>query len=187
MSLDGPASDETLLQAATQGDHRAYSALAERHLGAVLAAATRILGDRDLAMDVAQEALLRGWRSLAEFRGESSFRGWIVKIAVNAALNEKRRRRPTLGESGDEDWRDTRERSPEDAAMDRELRTAFEAALADLPEPLRAALHLREVEDMAYKDIAEALGIPMGTVMSRLHKARLRLQESLRQFMGRGD
>ncbi len=180
-----------LVTRAQGGDREAYGQLAEAARPAVYAVAWRMTHDKETAMDVTQEALLRGWRSLKKFKGGSKLSTWLVRIAVNVVLNMQRsKRRKPLALAGEAigSLADPSERRPEDAASAGELRVAFARALDELPESLRAAVVLREVEGASYKEIATALDIPIGTVMSRLHNARKRLREALADFMpGHGE
>ncbi len=181
--------ESRLIDQALSGDRRAYGTLAEACRPALFAVVFRMTGDREAAMDATQEALLRGWRSLGQFQRGSKLSTWLVRIGVNVVLNERRRksRRPQevssdlLGPASDD-----RGPRPERDAAAHELQTAFRAALAELPDALRAAVVLRELEGQSYKEIAGALEIPVGTVMSRLHNARRLLRKRLLAFMPDG-
>ena len=137
----------------------------------------RLVGDRAEVDDLVQETYLRAWRGLGGFRGSSRFTTWLFRIAVNVARNWRRSQRPirTLSES--------REREiPAPPAFDDELLlAAYGRALDRLPDDLRATFVLHEAEGMSYRDVAETLNCPIGTVMSRLHRARARLLVDLRE------
>jgi RNA polymerase sigma-70 factor (ECF subfamily) len=139
----------------------------------------------DLADDVAQEAFLRAWQALASFDLARPFGPWICRIAANLAVNHvrsPRAREEELPEGhsevpvGGED--------PLTRVLDREAETLLERALEGLPRDQRAVLTLRVVEEMSYREIAEALGVPAGPVMSRLARARAKLAEALRPYLG---
>jgi RNA polymerase sigma-70 factor (ECF subfamily) len=137
----------------------------------------RMCGDANLAEDAAQEAFIRAWKHLPNYRPRSPFRNWVYRIATNAALDVLRRERETVDvdvlpipSSG---------AGPEAAVQEAEQSARVKQAVLELPEASRTVLVLREYEGLSYKEIADTLGIPIGTVMSRLNYARNRLRESL--------
>ena len=144
------------------------------------------------AEDLAQETFVRAFRGLRRFRGESSFRNWLYSIAANAARTrrgEQTRRAPVWetrieGDALPERHLASAESSPEQTVM---YRQALDRALASLPDPLRAAVVLRDVEGLEYRDIAATLGIPVGTVMSRIFRARRLLRPMLAELRTTGD
>lgn len=193
MTQGGGAEDEQgLVRRAQAGDTAAFEILVRRYQDRVYGLALRLLGNADDAMDVCQEALFRAYEALPRFRGGSAFYTWLYRIVVNQALDHLRRR-PGREEAAFDDRvaASAEGGTLSSAAADdpgvqieaRELQAALERAIALLPPVQRAAILLREVEGLSYSDIARALGCSMGTVMSRLHYARKRLQESLREYL----
>jgi RNA polymerase sigma-70 factor (ECF subfamily) len=193
----GP-SDVEAVDRARGGDHDAFRVLVERYQGRAYRLALRVLRDEEQARDAVQDAFLKAYVNLGRFEGRSSFYTWLYRLVMNLCLDLKRRdhgariaegaeppdleRIPTPDVRGADEgpWR-AHEESP-DAAVDRgELRGALARAIDELPEAARETLVLREVEGLSYAEIAESLGIPKGTVMSRLHYARRRVQDLLRQ------
>jgi RNA polymerase sigma-70 factor (ECF subfamily) len=167
--------DLELARAAAGGARDALEALLERHVDRVHAVCRRILGPGDDALDATQDALISVTRSIARFDGRSAFTTWLYRVATNAALDEHRRRarrpRPT------DALVDTASPAPgPDAAGDR---IDLDAALATLPEEFRAAVVLRDVCDLDYAEIAAVLGIPPGTVRSRIARGRAALATAL--------
>ena len=163
----------------------------ERYQDRIYRLALRVLRDEERARDAVQDAFLKVYQSLRRFEGRSSFYTWVYRLVLNLCLDLKRRDR-----SGREvEWDDAREvevaasevpasfaegeDAPADAILRKELRQQIAAAIDGLPEVARETLVLREVDGLSYAEIAEALGIPKGTVMSRLHYARKRVQEAL--------
>ena len=172
--------DETELQVivqAQQGDRRAFGELVRCHREGVINVVYRMCGDANLAEDAAQEAFIRAWKHLPNYRPQSPFRSWVYRIATNAALDVLRRERETVDvdalpipSSG---------AGPEATVQEAERSARVKQAVLELPEASRTVLVLREYEGLSYKEIADTLGIPIGTVMSRLNYARNRLRESL--------
>jgi RNA polymerase sigma-70 factor (ECF subfamily) len=185
-SSSGPTSggdDRALVAAAQAGDRRSLDILLRRHYDKVHAICRRIAGSSRDADDAAQEAMISIVRALDRFDGRSAFTTWIYRIATNAALDElrKRNRRPGLHVATDDDGY-----TPEavDPLSERTVeavadRMAIDEALRDLPEDFKAAVVLRDVCDLDYGEIADALGIPVGTVKSRIARARTQLVKSL--------
>lgn len=182
-------SDVDLVQRAQAGDAAAMNSLLEAHYDRVRAVCRRVAGSPADADDATQEALIRIVRGIGSFDGRSSFATWAYRIATNTTLDElrKKRRRPQLhivrGEPG--------EPPPEqvDPRAERELsapldRIALDEALAALPEEFRTPLVMRDVGDLDYAEIAEALGVPLGTVKSRIARGRRQLAEALGDTYG---
>ncbi len=175
------------------GDHEAFRVLVERYQGRVYALALRILRDEEWARDATQDAFIKAYGSLRRFEGRSSFYTWLYRLTFNHCLDQKRADKS----SRHVDWEDGRDleiglaEAPAgavagrglpapDAELERgELRQQLVAAIDALPDDARQTLLLREVEGLSYAEIADALGIPKGTVMSRLHYARKRAREIL--------
>lgn len=187
--------EERWIAAAQEGDVGAFNQLVERHQSAAYNVAYRTLRNADDAADATQEAFLSAFRSIRSFRG-GSFRAWLLRIVVNACYDVHRyaRRRPAtsmeamLEERGDASphpartrgWGDPGAPDPEAAALSRETREAIEAAIALLPEDQRVAVVLVDIQGLSYEEAAEAMGSPVGTVRSRLARARARLRDELR-------
>ena len=182
--------DQRLLCALQAGEASAYEKLLQRYQNAVFNLAWRLLNDPSDAADVAQEVFLKVFRNLDGFRGQSSLRTWIYRIAVNEAYNRRRwlfrhRRGETALEEVFDDY-ENRERplvdsteSPFDFAMNREAQALLEEGLAAVNPIFRTALVLREVDDLSYEEIAEVLEVSIGTVKSRI----LRGREALRGYL----
>ena len=180
--MPDPADDE-LVAAARRGDAAAMDALLRRHYDRVHAVCRRIAGSTRDADDAAQEAMIRVVRNLDRFDGRSSFGTWVYRIATNTSLDElrKRRRRPQLHTVSDPDATvpepvDELSHRLVDAVADR---LAIDEALADLPEEFRLPVVMRDVGNLDYAEIADELGIPIGTVKSRIARGRRQLVERL--------
>ncbi len=186
--------EQALIRAAQQGDLDAFNRLVLAYQDAVYNTAYRILGDAASAEDATQEAFIRAWQHLRDYRG-GSWRGWLFRIVTNACYDQlrRRRRRPTVpleptdaeGEAVESpDWLADPDptRNPEAEAERAALRRALETCLQSLPPEQRAALVLIDVQNFAYAEAATALGIALGTLKSRLARGRLRMQDCLRRF-----
>jgi RNA polymerase sigma-70 factor (ECF subfamily) len=173
--------DGALVRAAQSGDRGALDALLRRHHDRVLSLCRRLAGNEADALDATQEALLSIVRGLPGFDGRAAFTTWAYRVATNACLDELRRRgrRPVPGLPEDRDG--LPRAAPELAAGIEVLpdRLAVDAALAQLPEEFRVAVVLRDLCDLEYADISEALGIPPGTVRSRIARGRSLLADLL--------
>jgi len=190
------ADDLALVQGAKAGDTEAFRALVVRYQRKVYAVALGIVKDPDLAWDVAQEAFVRVHQHLGEFKGDSSFSTWVLRIGSHLAIDSLRKERA----SSKQDIDDVNEadvqgggegilatalgNDPQQNALRRELAGKMTEALAQLPEKHRTILVLREVEGLSYEELAERLGIHKGTVMSRLFHARKKMQALLREYAG---
>jgi RNA polymerase sigma-70 factor (ECF subfamily) len=179
--------DETELQwiaLAQQGDRQAFGELVYHYREGVINVVYRMCGDTNLAEDAAQEAFIRAWQHLPRYQPRSSFRNWLYRIALNVALDVLRRERETV------DIEDipliAASLNPE-VAIERSERAEYvRQAVLGLTPASRAALILREYEGLSYKEIAEMLDVPIGTVMSRLNYARTQLRETLRGYLEAG-
>ncbi len=180
--------DEELIRATLRGNERAFQELVERYKTRAFGVAVGIVGDRDDALDVVQESFVKAFFKLKEFRFGSSFYTWFYRLLVNQAIDRWRKTSRSsevpLDEgrlSGDESPPDSfaYPSTPEEELMNRELGEALRKAIEALPEHHRAVILLREIEGMAYEDIAKTMGCSTGTVMSRLHYAREKLKISL--------
>ena len=178
-------SDDELVSAARQGDAAAMDALLRRHYDRVHAVCRRIAGSTRDADDAAQEAMIRIVRNLDKFDGRSAFGTWAYRIATNTSLDElrKRKRRPQLHVvPGDDDRPGAHEQADENAHRVVESvadRMAIDEALAELPDDFRVPVVMRDVGDLDYSEIADELGVPVGTVKSRIARGRKMLVERL--------
>jgi len=170
--------DVGLLDALAAGDPAAFPSLVERHGDMVFAVCLRVLGDRDLALDATQETFLTLFRRAGSFRGEAKLSTWLYRVAVNASLDldRRRRRQRTVALPDDHDPADP---TAEDPFLGVELRPSLEAALAAIPTELRAAVVLSDAVGLGVAEIAEILGVPAGTVKSRVFRARRHLARLL--------
>jgi RNA polymerase sigma-70 factor (ECF subfamily) len=174
--------EDVRIQRAQAGDLSAFNELVVEYQSLVCNLCMRMLGQQQAAEDAAQEAFINAWRSIRNFRGDS-FRAWLLRIAANLCRDELRRRgrRPsssldTALEAGMPDPQDE-ESLPEESALNAELRVSLEAALAELPEEQRTAIVLCDVEGLDYAEIAVAMKTSLGTVKSRIARARMRMRE----------
>jgi RNA polymerase sigma-70 factor (ECF subfamily) len=185
--------DETaLIHSAQNGDLDSFNTLILHYQDSVFHTALRILGDEDLAQDAAQEAFISAFRSIATFRG-GSFKAWLMRTVTNACYDELRRqkRRPTTplepetsdGEEMDSPkWLADPNMTPAERSEADELEHAVQHCLDALPVEFRTVVVLADIQGMDYSEVATASKVPLGTVKSRLARARLRLRECLRGF-----
>ncbi len=179
--------DQLLVERAQKGDARAFDALVLKYQHRILQLVTRFVSDAD-APDVAQEAFIRAWRAIGNFRGQSAFFTWLYRIAINTAKNwlVSRARRPAAQDFDVQDAEDygisdqLREKdTPEHLALTDEINDRIALALDQLPDDLRTAITLREFEGMSYEEIAEAMDCPIGTVRSRIFRARAAIDDHI--------
>ena len=170
-----------LIRQAQRGDRRAFGELVRRHREGTINVVYRMCGDAALAEEAAQEAFIRAWTNLPKYKPRSPFRNWLYRIAVNVARDALRRERPSV--DIDSVVVASPERGPEAAAEVEESSQRVRQAVLDLPPASRSVLVLREYEDLSYREIADTLGIPIGTVMSRLNYARGLLRQTLTPYM----
>ena len=178
--------EQELLARARRGDREAFSLLATTHREAVYRAAWFVLVDADDALDATQEAFLKAFRHLDRFEERASFRTWVRRIAVHAALDrrERRGREPRPG-APEEEALPPAALEPAGEVMAREeTRALVRRAIEELPPAARAAVLLRDVEGLSYAEIAAELSIPKGTVMSRIHHGRTLLRRRLEGLLG---
>jgi len=185
---DVDSGEAALIERCVAGDERACADLVAAHQRTVFNLALHLLGDRDEALDVSQEVFLRVFRTLSRFRGQSALRTWIYRIVVNQARNRqrwwRRRRRTDLVSLDDHLQRcgeieATSEVLPDRLLASKETAARIWAAMEQLPFDQRTALVLREVDGLRYEEIAFSLGVAVGTVKSRLTRARQALREEL--------
>ena len=172
-----------LLARAQAGDAGAFERLSGAYTDRLFMLLLRLLGDRAEAEDVAQEVMLRAWRGISQFRGQSSYFTWLYRIAVNEANRalERRARHPAKVSIGTRelDLPASPAEDPYRQAENRELRRALGAALAGLPPPLRTAIVLRDVEGLSTQEAAEIADVGQAAFKSRLHQARLRVRAAI--------
>jgi len=179
--------DRDLIQRAQSGDSRAFRALVERHQRRAFVIAVALVKDEEDAREVVQEAFLRVHRGLAQFQGGSSFFTWLYRIVTNLAIDVVRRpaRRElgleeTLENAADDELLLAAERDDPFAALERsELRRRIARALDELPPYHRGVIVMREIQGMSYEEMAQAMGVSKGTIMSRLFHARRKLERAL--------
>ena len=177
---------EELVRAAAGGDEDAFAELVRLHEKKVYHLALKMCGNAEDASDVAQEAFLSAWNGLPNFRGEAGFSTWLYRLTSNAAIDLLRRTRKQRGELSldDEDAGIDPvdgELPPQERAEAAELREAVTAGLAELSEDHRQALVMREMQELSYEEIAAALGVDLGTVKSRIFRARAALRKILQK------
>jgi RNA polymerase sigma-70 factor (ECF subfamily) len=174
-------SDEDLVRRAAGGDHAAFTRLMERHERRVYNLCLRMVGDLDDASDATQDAFLTAYRKLSSFRGEAAFTTWLHRVAINASydLLRKRGRAPVLASSKDHPVEDERIEPAPDHADETTGAIEVQRALLTIPEEFRAALVLHDVQDAPVQEVADILGVPVGTVKSRLHRGRVALARAL--------
>jgi RNA polymerase sigma-70 factor, ECF subfamily len=186
--------DAALIERCRAGDVAAFEPLVEKYRQRVWRLAYNMLRDREEAWDVAQEAFIRAYQALPSFRGQSAFYTWLYRIVMNVAADRARSRGARGRAFGtervpEEDWdrvlpdQNPGDEAPDAAAARREQRRKIEAALGTLPEHHRRIVVLSDLEGLSYREIADTLEIPMGTVMSRLHNARKRLRDALKPLL----
>lgn len=172
--------DAELVAATLAGDDQAFEALVGRYESRLRRLAYGFVRDHAIAEDIAQDTFLQALRRLASLKNPASLRSWLFSIAVNRARDELRRRgRLPVQEEEEHDDEPADPADGEAAARSRQLRTQLGRLIAGLPDKYRVPLVLKEVEGMTYAEIAAQLEIPMGTAQIRIHRARLRLRESL--------
>lgn len=183
--------DQQLVQRAQRGDLRAFDLLVLKYQGRIGALVSRYVKDPGEVEDVTQEAFIKAYRALDKFRGDSAFYTWLYRIASNAAKNHlvARGRRPGAdttiedAETFEQSALISESSTPEAVAMSEELAQVVAEAMEALPEELRAALTLREFEGLSYDDIAAVLECPVGTVRSRIFRARESIDDRVREQM----
>lgn len=174
--------DQALVAKAQAGDKRAFGLLVEKYQRKLVRLLSRYIRDAAEVEDVAQEAFIKAYRALPAFRGESAFYTWLYRIGINTAKNHlvaTGRRAPTSTgvEAEDAEGLDEGEQlrdinTPESVLLSKEIATTVNGAIDELPEELRTAIQLREMEGMSYEDIAKIMDCPIGTVRSRIFRAR---------------
>ena len=180
--------DQLLVERAQRGDRGAFDLLVLKYQQKILKLVMRFVRDPADALDVSQEAFIKAYRALPAFRGDSAFYTWLYRIAINAAKNHlaafQRKPREQELDSQDPDYyaSDARlrdEESPEGLVMQEQLRQTIARAMESLPDELRTAIMLREIEGLSYEEIAQAMDCPVGTVRSRIFRAREAIDASI--------
>ena len=187
--------DRQLVQRAQRGDLRAFDLLVLKYQGRIAALVSRYVSDSGEVEDVTQEAFIKAYRALGKFRGDSAFYTWLYRIAANASKNHlvAKGRRPAAdatiedAEGFEEGGLLSESASPEALAMGGELAEVVESALNALPDELKAALMLREFDGLSYDDIADVLGCPVGTVRSRIFRAREAVDQRVKEQISGGS
>lgn len=185
--------DQLLVEQVQRGNRRAFDLLVIRYQQRILKLIMRYVRDPAEAQDVAQEAFIKAYRALPSFRGDSAFYTWLYRIAINTAKNHlvSLQRRPVdynldLQDPDNYEYNALLkdDDTPEGLAMQEELRRAVERAIASLPEELRTAIMLRELDGLSYEEIAQAMDCPVGTVRSRIFRAREAIDASIAALAG---
>jgi RNA polymerase sigma-70 factor, ECF subfamily len=190
------ASDLSLVRRVQRGERGAYDLLVLKYQHKVVKLVMRYLRNPADAEDVAQEAFVKAYRALPQFRGDSAFYTWLYRIAINTAKNAlaARERNPVSyeldlqgnDESSDMVGRLKDPETPEGLALTEEIRDTVNHAISELPEDLRTAIVLRELEGLSYEDIAQTMDCPVGTVRSRIFRAREAIDKKLRPIFEGG-
>jgi RNA polymerase sigma-70 factor (ECF subfamily) len=186
--------DRQLVARAQRGDKRAFELLVEKYQRKLARLLSRFIRDPAEVEDVTQEAFIKAYRALPAFRGDSAFYTWLYRIGINTAKNYLMalgRRAPTSTEveaeeaEGFEEGEQLRDiNTPESVLLSNEIAETVNATIESLPEELRRAIQMRELEGMSYEDIAQAMDCPIGTVRSRIFRAREAIAEQLRPLLG---
>jgi RNA polymerase sigma-70 factor (ECF subfamily) len=194
--IAGPDADAPLIERVKRGDVRAFEMLVVKYQRRIERLIARMVRDTDLVQDIAQETFIRAYRALPNFRGESAFYTWLYRIAVNTAKKAliELKRDPVLTESSwanasddDETYRPglepSHDETPEAMLASKEIAAAVNAAMEALSEDLKQAIVLREIEGLSYEEIAEVMECPIGTVRSRIFRAREAIAQRLRPLL----
>ncbi|MGD2055824.1 MAG: RNA polymerase sigma factor RpoE [Gammaproteobacteria bacterium] len=184
--------DQALVEKVRQGDKTAFDILVLKYQNKIIKLINRYIHDPDEAMDVAQEAFLKAYRAINRFRGDSAFYTWLYRIAINTAKNHlvASGRRPP---GGDIDAQEAEQYegaaglkeydTPEHLILKNEIQTTIARAIDELPDDLRTAITLRELEGMSYEEIAQTMECPIGTVRSRIFRARDAIDSKLKPLL----
>ena len=188
--------DQVLVERVQQGDKQAFGLLVAKYQRKLIRLLSRMIRDPAEVEDVAQEAFIKAYRALPGFRGDSAFYTWLYRIGINTAKNflaGQGRRAPTSTEFDSEEAESFEEgeqlrdnNTPEKILMSKEIGNTVEAAMAELPEDLRSAIMLREIEGLSYEDIAKIMDCPIGTVRSRIFRAREAIAARLQPLLEPG-
>ena len=189
--------DLQLVERVREGDKRAYGLLVEKYRRKLMRLLSRMVRDADEIEDIAQETFIKAYRALPQFRGDAAFYTWLYRIAVNTAknyLSSKGRHITAMSDHGLNEDDEPDERltaqdinTPESELLSKQVAYAVNEAVEALPEELRQAITLREIEGMSYEEIAEAMACPIGTVRSRIFRAREAIAAKLRPILGTSE
>lgn len=185
--------DQQLVERAQRGDKHAFELLVAKYQRKLARLLSRFIRDAAEVEDVSQEAFIKAYRALPTFRGESAFYTWLYRIGINTAKNylvAQGRRAPTVtvfdneeaeGFEGGDELRDIN--TPENALMSKQIAQTVNSAVDELPEELRTAITLREIEGLSYEEIAQVMNCPIGTVRSRIFRARDAISQKLKPLL----
>jgi len=186
--------DHQLVERAQRGDKHAFELLVSKYQRKLARLLSRFIRDPGEVEDVTQEAFIKAYRALPSFRGDSAFYTWLYRIGVNTAKNylvAMGRRAPTVTEIDNEEAENIEDsqqlkdlNTPENELMSRQIAETVNQTLQELPEELRTAITLREIEGLSYEEIAQVMNCPIGTVRSRIFRAREAIAERLRPQLG---
>lgn len=186
--------DAELVARVQRGDKQAFDLLVLKYQRKIMRLLSRMIRDPSEIEDVAQESFIKAYRALPQFRGDSAFYTWLYRIAINTARNwlAQNNRRPSTsssyeseeGETFDETDNLTDSSNPESEMASRQIAETVNKAMNDLPEELRNAIVMREIDGMSYEDIAQSMNCPIGTVRSRIFRAREAIATRLRPLLG---
>lgn len=183
----GQDPDKVLVERVLDGDRSAFNQLVVKYRNRVMGLAVRMLGDRAEAEDVAQDIFVKIYRSLDGFQGAALFSTWLYRVAANSCINHRRKIRLRRSVSVDVDEVEMSQpdapSNPHDLLEEKQLKLLVEQAIRVLPEEQRIVLILRDIEGLTYEEIAETLDLELGTVRSRLHRARMALQGKLKNVL----
>lgn len=186
--------DQLLVERVQHGDKKAFELLVSKYQRKLMRLVSRLVHDQAEAEDVVQEAFIKAYRALANFRGDAAFYTWLYRIGINTAKNHlvsQGRRAPTSTDADIEEaetfvdadgLRDMN--TPESLLASKQIAATVNSAMMSLPEELRNAISLREIEGMSYEEIAEVMSCPIGTVRSRIFRAREAIADKLRPLLG---
>ncbi|MEJ6951112.1 RNA polymerase sigma factor [Natronospora cellulosivora (SeqCode)] len=181
-------SDIELVKKFKQGDDHAFEILVEKYQHKVYNTTFRILGNHQDALDIAQESFIRVYKNLNKFKGNSSFSTWLFRISTNLCRDELRKRQRGFTECDIEenDYEIKEKNNPENISLKKEFNDELQEQISTLPLEQKTVLVLREFQGLSYKEIANILNISMGTVKSRLSRARQTLRDSLNDIINEG-
>jgi RNA polymerase sigma-70 factor, ECF subfamily len=186
--------DRQLVERARSGDKRAFDLLVQKYHRRLMRLLSRMVRNQEEVEDIAQETFIKAYRALPQFRGDAAFYTWLYRIGVNTArnyLSSRKRQMPTISDQAMSDDDDVDERivaqdinTPESMLLSKQVAFAVNDAIEALPVELRTAITLREMEGMSYEEIAEMMACPVGTVRSRIFRAREAIAAKLRPILG---
>jgi RNA polymerase sigma-70 factor (ECF subfamily) len=189
-------SDTDLVKRVQKGDKKAFDPLVIKYQQRIANLVSRFIRDQDEVLDVTQEAFIKAYRALPNFRGDSQFYTWLYRVAINTAKNHLATlsRRPPQGdieaeiaEQMDMGTRLKEQETPESLAEEADLKAVILESIDKLPEELKTALTLREIDGLSYDEIAEAMDCPIGTVRSRIFRAREAVDKAIKPLMGHDE